>query len=123
MLHRYLCAGIVLLALGGTLRAEDTVVRGFITHVSKTAVTLEVAADGNEPQTFRFGPSRDPWVYEAVSSTRAQASSLAALRHAIQAAPAGGVNGFVHLDEQGRVSCVEYLPLNSLRDRPFEDGF
>jgi hypothetical protein len=123
MFHRYVCAGIVLLALGGTIRAEDTVVRGFITHVSKTWVTLEVAADGNEPQTFRFEPLREPWVYEAVSATRTQPSSIAALRHAIQAAPAGGVNGFVHLDEQGQVSCIEYLPLSNLRDRPFEDGF
>src|SRR5262249_37183162 len=109
MLHRYVCAGIVLLALGGSALAAP--LKGRITSVSKDKVTIKVKGVS---RTFNVKPATR-FVVQTVSRSDSglKDSSIESLQLAINdPRNPQGVLGFAELETSGLttfVSTIRYI--------------
>jgi hypothetical protein len=115
MLRRSLCAGLVLLAIGGLVLADTF--RGVITDVKDNKISVTVFKGkfkkGERPETEKktFSVSKDTKVVKGTGRETSEASSLGALQEAVKSAGKGKVKGvFAAIEaEDGKVTKITYF--------------
>jgi hypothetical protein len=117
MLRRSLCAGFVLLAVGGIVLADT--IRGVITDVKDTKISVTVFKGkfkkGERPETEKktFSVSKDTKVVKGTGRDTSEASSLSALQEAVSSAGKGkgklkGVFAAIETDA-GKATKITYF--------------